>query len=310
MKKLSLIILLAMTGRVIAQTNVYHEFPDSNATWNIVAQGCCWTGCPGPPTPNPIIGDYVFSYSIAGDTIINSTAYRSLYKSGSAHEHCSAGNYINNWYYYNDYAGGFREDTALHHVYLMQPFFTTECLLYDFTAGVGDTINFCEGCAIVLSIDSVLIGNNFRKRWNLSSQTTPYSVIEGIGSTSGLLEPLCPFEYFGTLTCFTQENQTLYPDTVTTCDFITDIAPVDRYSQQLQIVPNPVSTQATLLVQFQMRDATLSILNCVGETVLEVQNINGFSVAIDCVNLPNGVYFFRVTENDVVVGTGKAVIAN
>lgn len=309
MNKSILVLLAALSiGKAQAQTSVYHEFPDSNANWNIVAQGCCWTGCPGPPTPNPVLGDYNFSYYIGGDTIINSVTYHKLYKSGSMHEYCYAGNYINNWVYYDDYAGAFREDTALRHVYLMQQWFSTECLMYDFSAGVGDTINFCDGCAVVTSIDSVLVGGNYRKQFNLS--TAPYVVIEGIGSTAGLLEPFCPFEYSGTLTCFLQDEQPLYPDTISSCNLITAVNNLQTHAQILTIAPNPFSTQTMVYAQVPMHDASLSVVNCVGETVFQVKNLNGLMFSFDRSSLPQGLYFFQMVQNDNVVATSKVVIAD
>jgi hypothetical protein len=309
MKKSLLIIVAAFfIGRTSAQTNVYHEFPDSNAVWNITSQGCCWAGCPGPPSPNPLIGDYNFSQYIAGDTTINSVVYHKLYKSGNAHEYCSSGNFVNNWTYYNDYVAAFREDTAMRRVFVLLPAAASECVLYDFTAAVGDTVDFCDGEAIVSSIDSILIGNTYRKRFNIVG--SPYSIIEGIGSTSGLLENLYPFEYSGNLICFIQEGQTTYPDTLTSCNLITSIYEGQRFNQELSIGPNPFSSTTIIRAQFHMQNASLKVLNCVGETVAEVNSINGLTFSFDRGNLCAGLYFFQLSQNGVVLGTGRGIIAD
>src|SRR3954469_22817274 len=126
MKKLLLVILILGTLSSKAQTSVYHPFPDSNAIWNVSAQGCCFSYCPPPGSGNPVLDDFIFSYSIKGDTIINSVAYLKLYKAGSVHSHCALGNYIDYWSPFNDYAGGYRQDTLLKHVYFINTF-NTEC---------------------------------------------------------------------------------------------------------------------------------------------------------------------------------------
>ena len=71
----------------------------------------------------------------------------------------------------------------------------------------------------VSSIDSILIGNNYHRRFHLSQMGTSFShvaIIEGIGSEYGLLFPLMPpFEFFNTLVCVTINSIPVYPDTVT-----------------------------------------------------------------------------------------------
>src|SRR2546428_7387968 len=78
----------------------------------------------------------------------------------------------------------------------------------------------------VTSIDSILIGNNYRKRWNTNSS---FSIIEGIGSTLGLLD-FCYYLVSPTnfLICFHQNGQTLYPDTINNCSLISDVNGVSK----------------------------------------------------------------------------------
>ena len=290
MKKFLFVLFLSVAlGAVNAQTSVYHQFPDSNAIWNITAQGCCWTGCAGPPTPNPIIADSWFSYYIEGDTFINSTSYRKLYKSGSTYEHCAYGNAVNVWNYYDNYVCAFREDTLSRVVYFVSPSAINEMIWFDFSAGVGDTISPWDSCTEVASIDSVLVGSTYRKRFNLTNISS-YTIIEGIGSTAGLMEPVCPFEYFGTLTCFSQEGQTLYPDTITSCDLITSLNGPIPTSLQFQINPNPAEDVITLTGLSEI--SSVKFYNCVGQLVMIADESR-----IDVSELPGGVYIVAV-EHD------------
>jgi hypothetical protein len=138
------------------------------------------------------------------------------------------------------YRGAYRQNIPQKEVYFVEPFTNQECLLYDFKLGVGDTVTGCYNpgsCIIVSSVDSVLIGSNYRKRINLATNP-PYSLIEGIGSTAGLLEPLCPFEYIANLICFSQNGQTLYPDTVTDCILTTQIPEIPEV-EIASVHPNP-----------------------------------------------------------------------
>jgi len=92
--------------------------------------------------------------------------------------------------------------------------------LYDFTVTVGDTLRglyantgLCaENVVTVVSIDSVEVGNNYRRRINiLNDQCFGPSIIEGIGSTTGLTSCYIMNKSFGIiLTCFTVNGELLY----------------------------------------------------------------------------------------------------
>jgi hypothetical protein len=126
-------------------------------------------------------------------------------------------------------------------------------LLYDFNWQVGDSIkgylaamintNFI--CDTVISIDSVIVGGSYRKRWYLNSQYNVY-LIEGIGSTYGLISPV-PAGMVDldniVLDCFLQDNIPLYPSGVIGCPVLTQLSEAETLSESLTIVPNPVRDQ-------------------------------------------------------------------
>lgn len=260
--------------------------------------------------PNPVIADYNFSYYLQGDTIINTLTYHKVYKSaGTAHEHCAIGGTLNNWYNLNnEYAGSYRQDTAMKRVYFISPFAIQECLLYDFSLNVGDTLNngcTCGNNCIVSSIDTVQIKNNYRKRINFFMSA--YSQIEGIGSTAGLLEPYIPFESGGTLICFSQNGQTLYPDTITACYII--IAGVNEIkdSKLYSISPNPFHTSAILQVSSECINSELIIYNTIGSKVKQ-QSIRAESIQINRNDLANGFYFFKIITDKGFRVSGKIII--
>ncbi|HLG35036.1 MAG TPA: T9SS type A sorting domain-containing protein [Bacteroidia bacterium] len=297
MKKVLLLIFFAACVEAQGQTSVYHPFPDSNAVWNVYSWACCWGGCPPPPTGNPIIGEESYSYFIQGDTLINGNSYHKIYQSGTGHIYCAYGNSINNYYSWNDtYRGGIRQDTVGKKIYYINGF--QECLLYDFSLSVGDTFYDCLSYnPILTSIDSILIGTNYRKRFNFPLPA--YSVIEGIGSMSGLLEPIFPgVESYSDLICFSQNGQTLYPDTTSLCQIITS---TDNHLAQeitFSIFPNPATNQLTISIpihreQFAIKE--IEIYDVLGEKVFKSQILNPDSqISVDVSSLAPGIYFVRV----------------
>jgi hypothetical protein len=139
-----------------------------------------------------------------GDTIINSLLYTKLYESGAL------GAFGPQFFYAYEYKGAYRQDTALRQVYFVPPSFSAESLWYDFNLSVGDTLSFnVNNQNSVLQIDSVLVGSSWHKRFLLADlgwggtglPDTNYALIEGVGSTLGLLQPIVtPFEN-GSLRC-------------------------------------------------------------------------------------------------------------
>jgi hypothetical protein len=306
MKKILSIVATMLTLAAQSQTSIYHPFPDSNAVWAIQAQGCCVNNCPPPPLPNPVLDDYNFSYFIQGDTTI-SNIYHKVYQSGTIHSHCAFGNFIDNWTTINTtYIGAIRQDIPSKKIYFYYSGTNSECLLYDFNLNVGDQVGngcFAE-CTMITSIDSVLVGNNYRKRFNLSSMN--YSIIEGIGSTSGLFEPICPFEYSGTLICFAQNGQTLYPDTSTSCNIVSSIDEA-TYSSSYSISPNPFNTFTTVQLSDAFVNSNLLIYNTLGKVVSQ-QIIFDKVVTISRNELNSGIYFLKVVNSQRQVVNGKIII--
>jgi hypothetical protein len=298
-KNLLLLIVTTIATSVNGQTSVYHPFPDSNAYWTVHVSDCCWSSC---CSPGPGLGDYNFTYSISGDTIINATSYHKIYKSGSTHLYCNIFDpCLDIWYYYNSYYGGIRQDTLLKKIFFIDNS-SMECLLYDFSAIVGGTMS-CQFFYPITSIDSVLIGSNYRKRFNLSC----ISVLEGIGSISGLMELFCPFEAIGTLVCFSQNGQTYYPDTTANCEFLTSVNTISNKQMQANIFPNPIHSSATLQLKKDFINGDLKIYNSFGEQVRQHKIISETTI-INRNGLVDGIYFYQVTNGNGIVTTGRLMI--
>ncbi len=306
----TLLLGIFLCSSAWAQTSVYHPFPDSNAVWNVFAQGCCANNCATPPFPNPVMQDFVMSYFLAGDTLINNMTYQKLLKSGSAHEHCYFGTGVNNWNFFNnDYTGGIRQDTSLRRVYFIYDNNSTECLLYDFNLVVGDTAGgnciFPNDCGVITSIDSVFIGGSYRNRFNFAG-LMPYSLIEGIGSTSGLLEPLCPFEYFGVLNCMTHNGQVLYTDSVSICNNFTNTETIND-QLEIHVVPNPFTTSVTVHLGSKISSGKWIMYDLVGNKVKEGL-VDNQEISIERGSLNAGMYFLQITSNNSIKAVSKLLI--
>lgn len=92
------------------------------------------------------------------------------------------------------------------------------------------------------------------------------------------------------------------------CENTTGIQSEYPYSSQVLIYPNPFSTQTTLQTSLPLINATLTVDNCFGQTVAQKKNISGHTVALSRDNLPSGLYFIRLTQENKIIATDKFVI--
>jgi len=293
-----------------SQTNIYHPFPHSGALWNVRISGS-----------NQCHTCYIRSYWISGDTSINGSTYHKINYSQAV------GIMIPPWWscFYssspsgNYYAGALREDTIQRQVYFVPNGNSSDTLLYDFSLGVGDTIpnydNYFGSVLTIASIDSVLIGYNYRKRFNLDNSLAV--LIEGIGSTSGLIEDIWVFECGGYLECYSENNQTLYPDTSSQCEIISSKPELKSNQCKIIITPNPFHTTARLErspvnYQYEMselRNSQMRIYSTLGVLVREekILNLNSFFLHRNGMN--DGMYFYELrTTDSELINTGKFIV--
>ncbi len=291
MKKYLFIIFALLTLSSRSQTSVYHPMPDSSSVWNFQRDVSCssvfWY------TNN-------FSITISGDTIISSQTYHKLLKpfftQFSNSTSCTGGESVG-------YLGAFRQETINKKVFFIQPYDSLEMLLYDFNMQVGDTVKgyieqFASQKDTVISIDSILVGSDYRKMWKINQDYNIF-FIEGIGSTNGLIEPSMAglIGNFGSvgLTCFQQNGQSLYPDTSSNCELITSTNHTDYISNQINIYPNPSNGSFTIdfdkanIKEFRLHDLF-------GNLILCNQTITQFKISID--NLRSGMYILTLIDED------------
>ncbi len=184
---------------------------------------------------------------------------------------------------------------------------STDLLLYDFTAQVGDTVRFGDFAEsfVVDSISFEQIGGVDRKKiwFGLEYDITgePYAIetwTEGIGSDMGLLFSGWYYVsggYYRAL-CFHQNGELVWQNEYYgTCmiDAVEemDISPISLY-------PNPTSE----VVHIEgVEAAEVQVYNSFGQLVKTVRDANEISVA----GLAEGVYLLRTVDADGKVYTNK-----
>jgi hypothetical protein len=297
MKKhlMSLIMIFALTT---SYAQLYQPFPSDSTTWREMRRFFF----------SPLEEKWDYEYSISGDTVISGMSYHKIVHGGTyetyniavMYPYLTSGPSAQN----EGYKGAFREDLS-RHVYFRPAEDTVERLLYDFNLNVGDTLpemynNSTATVNIVFSIDSVVVGTQFRKRYNIvcpGSSPTPYvSLIEGMGSTFGLLAQLFPpFEGDNRLLCFKRENISVYSDPMYPypCELPTSTEEMTGPAVSSLIFPNP--TRGTVTVRRKgTRELRLDVIDVLGKTVLSVDEEQE-DYQLDPGQLPRGMYYLKIT---------------
>jgi Secretion system C-terminal sorting domain len=76
------------------------------------------------------------------------------------------------------------------------------------------------------------------------------------------------------------------------------------------IFPNPFISSTTIQTIGNLKNATLTICNSYGQTVKQVKNISGQTVSLSRDNLPSGLYFIRLTEENKIIAVDKLLITD
>ncbi len=319
MKKLLLLLLLSLYVKISYNQN-YHPFiGNSDKIWDV------FSDIDALGDPNLFSTDSIHFIS---DTIIDSKLYKKISDYYKKH------NYYTGWTY-NHYFYYIREDSAKK-VFIRSD--TTDYLLYNFALDTGDffytyldrtdTNNCIKNVWKVSTVDSVLIGSEYRRRITLvclqnifpqGDTTTSFGEdywIEGIGSTWGFLDYLSPGTIGGAndqLSCYFEDGELLYngniyynmqliTQTYFTGDCITTITNTSILDN------NTLSVQfKNGILQINTSDNEsymLEIYNYLGQIMLN-KSINGSTEVLLNNKISDGVYLFRVNKNNQIVKSGK-----
>lgn len=79
---------------------------------------------------------------------------------------------------------------------------------------------------------------------------------------------------------------------------------------KLMIYPNPFNSKTVLQTEGSLNNAILTVYNSFGQTVKEIKNIKGTEVTLEKNNLPSGLYFVRLTQNNKIITADKLIITD
>lgn len=260
--------------------------------------------------PAPCIQEESFNYYSSGDTVINLLTYKKIYKKGRG---------IFNWYApppvgcsgtynYIDTLPSFFLRSAGKQMFVSFPLSSSEQLLYDFNLSVGDTLplsfnNFFSGVT-VYAIDSVYTPYGYLQRFALSGGSGSQYLIEGIGHSRGLIEPLQTILEGGfLLTCFSLNDTSYFPSIGATCNLAIGIESIDK-SISLSVSPNPFSN----LLSFTSESNEVLEVNLYDIASRRLINQKfTHSISLNTEQLATGIYLYEIRSKDGSFSKGKVL---
>lgn len=93
-------------------------------------------------------------------------------------------------------------------------------------------------------------------------------------------------------------------------DFVTGIATEHSSLNTISVFPNPFSLHTILCTDKYFEKITLSIYNSIGQQIKQIKNINGQTFTLQRDNLPSGLYFLILTQDNKILTTDKIVITD
>jgi hypothetical protein len=296
----SYLILLSLCCE--AQTSKYHPFPEGTGIWKHD-----WTVMCGQSSSN-FSCKSGYQYIQKGDTIILSKHYTKLYKEGWQNGCSHYPYYCTNPIFYNNYHGATRNDTTGKKVLYVAANTTTETILYDFSLKIGDTLKSfaCDG-HVITSIDSLLVGNSYRKTLIAGYI---YNIIEGIGSV-GVVDHygwgdmftcfVCACPYYWTFKCFSENGAVKLGDP--NYSIYTTIQ-TNNINALLKVYPNPSHSSFIFELSNGMQDAQVFIYNSLGDLV-KAEYLTEPSVELNLELLSDGLYYYTLEKEGAIITTGK-----
>lgn len=177
-----------------------------------------------------------------------------------------------------------------------------ENLLYDFSLSTGDTFNFKsynDVHAFNVSVDSILIDNEIRKRIILSENFIPNMTwVEKIGCLEvGLLyESLFGLGVIEKLLCYYSNNNVLYSNPEFNYCKVVGLDPMQKTEYNTIIYPNP--TKDFINISSDQIISKIEVTDINGRLLLSTDKIKSNNYNINLCPFLKGMYILKIIYND------------
>lgn len=252
--------------------------------------------------PLPCIANDNFNYYLAGDSVIQGVTWKKVVREGQVSFMWQAAPPVGpGCSGTNPYGSDYYNPWLVRQVDRQLRIWVDDAdqLLHEFDLQVGQTLPLSytnwNSDITVAAIDYVQIGSETRARYELNNSWAQY-LIEGVGSSNGLFEPLSNFLECGYgLDCFGLGNVSYYPTEWEVSCWVVMGVKESMAPTGIRIAPNPAEDHVQ--VSGLMPGEAVRLLDAVGREVIATR-ATGTQLDLDLGPLPAGPYVF--------VGSGRS----
>ena len=281
MKKI-LIIFFVSSQIMLSAQDIIPIPVDTTSVWSI------WRGYSGSSCGT----NYESTYYIDGTVINGGKEYYKVYEEGYYWETFiePGANCDYSYYYSGVFRGAIMTENGKTYGYTTG----SPHLLMDFTLSVGDTLNsYISDMFVINSIDSVIVGDTYRKRFNMSNYWTNTWMIEGIGHQGGLFESMDTWGINSVLYCYGENSTPIFGDM--NCDITVGHIENIIINNQINVYPNPVRNELTISSKDAINVNEIIIYNQLGQKALHKI---GVTDKINVSMLDQGIYIIELISTD------------
>ncbi len=272
---------------LIASATIAQDYLANEPVWQV--RSICGV-------PAPCISTDNYNYITAGDSLITGVTWTKVIRQGW---------YMLNWQSPNspdpNCQGSYQYGPAYHGVRLIRQegrqlriwADDTDQLLHDFDLVLGSTVpqSYTNWGAdvTVIAVDSVLVGTEMRARYELGNSWAQY-LVEGVGSSHGLFEPLTDFFDCGfSLECFGLGSVAFYPEAVGASCWLIMGSDGTTASVQWTLAPNPADNAVGITATGGAEQEVI-VRDMRGRIVLQERLSSVPKASLEVGGLPNGCY--------------------
>ncbi|OFX29112.1 MAG: hypothetical protein A2X08_01380 [Bacteroidetes bacterium GWA2_32_17] len=144
-------------------------------------------------------------------------------------------------------------------------------------------------------------GNTHYVLWGLSSLPPGLSGVRNMTDIYGNVTT----QNVSSLTLPLGSKPIIIEDTLVTIS-VNELSLQNKFS----VYPNPFSVETTLKINRNFKNATLTVYNSFGQAVKQIDNLAGQTIIFNRDNLPSGLHFIRLTQENKVIATDKIIITD
>lgn len=254
------------------------------------------------------------NFKFTNDTVINNLVYKKVERSKDENQQ--------NWSFY----GYIRED-SIKRVFYKLDYAEPEKLFYNFNLQLYDTITAYSintndnnlyiqpQVYFVVSVDSVLIGETFRKRINLGIPgDSTYEFEHWIDSTGNIGGLLHNFEILVgrdsySLLCFSEDGVVKYQNPYfNSCYVLTGLDDKKPVDWSVKVSPDPIIESSILIVENSNRATNMQIdfYDLIGRNVCSKSFFKELQLTRN--DFQPGIYFYKISDSSGNIFMGKIIV--